>query len=467
MAMATRAGTTLSPAEFAVLKLRIPLYDWQIQMLEAFGAEIPTAVAVCNGGGKTAQIFAPAILWFLARFPRGQFIVTSGSARQLELQLYPSLTRFQRLFPEWVFLAGRGLRTPEGGFCTLFSTDQPGRAEGWHPKVDSTTDPVAIGVDEAKSVPESIFQAFDRCTRRFQLWGSSPGAPEGQFYRAFHEESSLYYSYQIASHDCPHISSDKRDRDLIKYGIEHPVYRSMHLAEFTEDSGMVILKPSDLKAALARPCRERPGGEQVAFCDFAAGGAENTLTVRRGNVVRLIAAWTEVDTMQAARQFVQLFLKHGLRSGEVWGDADGLGGPICDAIDELGEKSQARYRICRFHGGAAVSDEEAEGNYLNAAAECWFTGSREIARGRINLGDLDSDSFRQLTTRKAEWTDRGKLRNESKEKMASRGVKSPDRGDGIMGAIYCGAKRHGAVSAAEAQQAGHQRNEFASVPERF
>ena len=33
-------------------------------------------------------------------------------------------------------------------FALGFSTDQPGRAEGWHPKVGRETDPVFIIVDE-------------------------------------------------------------------------------------------------------------------------------------------------------------------------------------------------------------------------------------------------------------------------------------------------------------------------------
>lgn len=434
--------TILTPSEFAWFQLGMrSIYDWQIEVLEAIGLQErggpPVAVAAANGSGKTSNIVAPAICWFLSRWPRGQVVVTSGSFRQVEKQLWPALRVFQRKFPSWTFLQTE-LKTGEGGFALGFSTDDAGRAEGWHPKMNRDTDPVFIIVDEAKTVPDAVFEAFDRCTRVFQLWVSSPGKPWGQFYEAFHAHRKYFWTRKVTSMECPHIDPAKRARDLEKYGADHPLYRSMHDAEFTEDAERLVLSPDRLARAQDGQPPENRDGEVVAFCDFAAGRDENVLAIRRGNVARMHKAWVEKDTMQAAREFVFTLRALGIHAGQVWGDADGLGTAMIDAMAELG------YRINRFHGGQAATEPD---EYANLIGEVWHVGAREIERGRVNVGQLDPVTFKQLTTRKSEWAENGKLRVESKDKMRAEGRHSPDRGDALLGCIVCGSRLSGAMTA--------------------
>jgi len=425
--------TKLSPSEYAYFKLGMnSLYDWQIDCLEAIGLQdgeggLPVSLVAANGSGKTSNIVAPAILWFLARYPRGQVIVTSGSFRQVEKQLWPALKVFQNKFPEYRFLQTE-LKTKGGGFALGFSTDDAGRAEGWHPKISPEEDPVFIIVDEAKTVKVDVFEAFDRCTRLIQLWVSSPGEPRGHFYDSHHKAASDFYTKKVSSGECKHIDPKKREKDLRYYGEDHPTYRSMHLAEFTDVDGRFILSPGDLQRSLDSQPDKDETGRVVAFCDFAAGRDENCLAIRRGNSVRIIKAWVEKDTVQAAREFVRLFKENALKPHQIFGDADGLGIAMINDIAEAG------YHINQFHGGAKPRDD----NYRNAIAEAWHKGSAEIKRGLWNLGQLDQDTFEQMTSRKSEWAEEtGKLRCESKEKMAKQGIKSPDRADAIFGAMYC------------------------------
>jgi hypothetical protein len=201
-----------------------------------------------------------------------------------------------------------------------------------------------------------------------------------------------------------------------------------------------VLAPDKLTKALDGQPQEYTDGEVVAFCDFAAGRDENVLAIRRGNKARIIKAWVEKDTMQAAREFVHLCKVEGLQASQVWGDADGLGTAMIDAMAELD------FRINRFHGGIPSSEPE---EYANLIAEVWHVGAREIERGRVNLGVLDPITFKQLSTRKSEWNEAGKLRIESKDKMRAEGRPSPDRGDAILGCIACGSRITGAVRAGD------------------
>lgn len=447
--------TILSPSEFAWFQLgEKTLYDWQIECLESVGLQLeggpPTAIAAANGSGKTAKVVACAVLWFLSRYPKGQVVITSGSFRQVEKQLWPSLRVHRKKFGAWDFLQTE-IKTPEGGFALGFSTDDAGRAEGWHPKISNEVDPVMIVIDEAKTVPDAVFEAFDRCTRLIQLWVSSPGKPWGQFYEAFHALKKYFWTRKVRSDECPHIDPAKRARDLEKYGADHPLYRSMHDAEFTEDAERLVLAPDKLTKALEGQPKECTDGEVVAFCDFAAGRDENVLAVRRGNRARIVKAWVEKDTMQAAREFVHLCKMEGLQASQVWGDADGLGTAMIDAMAEIG------FRINRFHGGGPSSEPD---EYQNLIGEVWHVGCREIERGRVNLGQLDPITFKQLTTRKSEWSEAGKLRVESKDKMRAEGRHSPDRGDAILGCIACGSRITGAVRAGDLVTASADANGF-------
>ncbi len=48
----------------------------------------------------------------------------------------------------------------------------------------------------------------------------------------------------------------------------------------------------------------------------------------------------------------------------------------------------------------------------------------------------DKKLYTQLTTRKKEFTDDSKIRNEKKDKMKARNLSSPDRADALLGAIW-------------------------------
>ncbi|MCW1887698.1 hypothetical protein OKA04_23375 [Luteolibacter flavescens] len=434
----------LTPWQWAIARGR-ELYPWQIEALEAFGRGYPTAVATCNGAGKTTVLAGNAVDWFFWKHPRGKLVATSSSFNQLQNQTWPAL---ESRLPDFYSIrrgsAPLRIETPQGGEGTGFSTKEAGRAEGWHPTISPDVDPVMLLIDEAKTVPDAIWSAFDRCTLKYQLIISSPGPPSGRFFECFHSLRKYYWSRQVPSVECPHIAGWKRERDREIHGETSDIYRSMHLAEFTEGGEFLIITPLALRAALDLQTRSPHRGETVAFCDFARGRDENVLAIRRGNDVRIIDAWREKDGVQAVRRFIRLLKQEDPRndftsvpSGSVWGDADGLGGPMIDIFKDEG------FPINEFHGGQSALDPV---NYANLITEVWLQGVRKIERGNLHLGELDPDTFRQLTTRYLNYAKNGKKKVESKEDMAKRGVKSPDRADALLGAIMVGSHMSGAMT---------------------
>ncbi len=201
-----------TPLSFAEIILKTPVYDWQGKILFAIekGAALnrfKVAVVAPNGSGKSERLVAIAALRWLYRFPKGKVIVTSADSRQLDLQVMPALRKHSGVFRRWEFLS-RQVRTPENGFLNAFTTDESGRAEGHHSAPDT---PLLIIADEAKSIPEPIFEAIDRCSFNTLLLISSPGLMQGRFYNCFTSHRAEWLTFQVGLKDCPHVSQERID----------------------------------------------------------------------------------------------------------------------------------------------------------------------------------------------------------------------------------------------------------------
>lgn len=209
-----------TPIGFAELALGMQLYEWQDRGLTWFEAapmrRVKGSISTPNGGGKSERIVATLFLWWLFVHPQGKVVVTSKSALQLETQVAPAINKHRAKFDKWRFVEGR-VTTPTGGLGIMFVTDEFYRAEGHHPVGDIKDGPLLIIVDEAKSVPEEVFMALDRCSYQALLYVSSPGFHRGRFY-----ESQFFMQgferLRIGLLDCPHISQEKIDDLMAIYG---------------------------------------------------------------------------------------------------------------------------------------------------------------------------------------------------------------------------------------------------------
>jgi hypothetical protein len=418
---------------FAEVGLETPVYDWQARILGAIDKfalndRIKIAVSAPNGAGKSERVVGVAILRWLNRFPRGRVILTSADAKQIDFQIMPAVKKHASRFPAWEFL-GRTIRTHDNGFFLSFTTDEPSRAEGHHKNAHS---PLLMIIDEAKSVESEIFQAIDRCTYNVLLYISSPGLKTGRFYDAFtlHREQFLLLE-QVGLKDCPHIS-EERIRDVIEtYGEKAPFVRSTIFGEFMaeDEATPMAVNYERLMALLESP----PGAlisrhDYSAFCDFAAGGDENVLAIRSGNKLLELVAWRERDTTASVGRFIIEFRKHHLRASQIWGDAGGMGTPMCDMLSDAG------WPINRFDFGGKAGNSAV---YYNRGCEIWMKLSRMIEKGEIVLIH-DPTLISQLTTRKIFYDLKGRTRLEPKDDLRSRGVKSPDRADAVAGCFALG-----------------------------
>ena len=402
-------------------------YPWQTAVLaDIVPIGSRTALKAANGSGKTTSIVSSAVIWHATAFEKSTTVLTSGAWRQVRDQLFPAIQRHKGSLPGWEINAS-DFTAPNGSRCIGFSTDDPGKFEGWHAD-DHTKSPLLIIVDEAKSVKPEIFQAKSRCQPTRELLISSPGGSIGPFYDSFHKLSHLYNTHTVTSYDCPHISKEWINEQIEEYGIDHPLVRSMIFAEFMDmgEDGTVI-PLSVLERCLSTPIHPNTDFDVHAFCDFAAGGDENVLALRRGNVCKIIKAWRETNTMSGCGEFISLFNKLKLRPEYISGDAGGMGKVWCDRFDELG------WNINRVDFGAKPNNKAL---YFNRIAEIWGEGARMIENKEHILPQDDDILKQQLVSRKWDkYFSDGRLKLVSKDAMKKDGLHSPDRAEALLGCM--------------------------------
>jgi hypothetical protein len=261
---------------FAGSVLGIRPYNWQAKVLLSLESGNQTTAACCNNAGKTSTIFPAAALWVLLNFPKVRMVYLSATHKQVKEQFFANLFRFRfhQAFAGWTWNETE-LRTPQGGYITGRSTDTSGNIEGYHARPDS---PVAILVDEAKSVSEEIFEALSRCTATFRLYASSTGPAFGHFHSLFTSSSAYWRTYRIRSTDCPHIPHSQIDADREADGEHSSTFRIKHLSEFLYDSGESVISLEHVRALLDGPPAFEPG-PVGAFADFSAGGDESVFSI--------------------------------------------------------------------------------------------------------------------------------------------------------------------------------------------
>jgi hypothetical protein len=333
--------------------------------------------------------------------------------------MFPAIHAHAHRFKGWTFNDCEVV-SHNGSRILGFSTDEAGRFEGWH------NENLLVIADEAKTIGDDIFSAVARCQPTRLLLLSSPGGCSGYFYDAFNSKRKFFRPHSVTADQCPHISRAWIEEQIEKYGLDHPLVRSMIFAEFMsfgEDGAVIPLV--FVERLLAGPPVFAANGQVQAFCDFAAGGDENVLAVRRGNKVEIIAAWREKDTMRAIGRLIQHFKEQKLEPYQIAADEGGLGIAVCDRLAESG------WRVQRVNNGSPAKEPE---HYTNKGAEIWFEGRRKIERKEIILPN-DPALIAQLSTRMG-WPDsKGRLQVEPKDKMRSRGLPSPDRADAVLGAM--------------------------------
>ena len=397
----------------------------------------------CNGSGKDSIVISLTTVWFIWTNIRSKCIITSASWNQLQSQTEAYIRVLcQAINDELgrkVFVIKKMciLCVDTGSIIWLFTTDDPGRAEGHHPFIDYEDSKVMIIINEAKTVKDEIFGALGRCTYAYWLEVSTPGNTRGHFYTSCnharyypdpYKDSTEYYCFKVTSDMCSHISRNKIEFDKKELGEHSPLYRSRHLAEFTSLDESVIITLEQIEKCLALATDEYDIGSHTAGCDLAAGGDENTFYPFRNNVCVGREVFRATDTVVTQNFLMDIaFPKYGFdKSTAKYINADdgGIGRGIIDNIWAAG------WKITRVNNQSRPLRTDL---YGNTGAENWFNFKRLVEECIPILPKDDTKLRDQLASRYyRQHVTSGKTIAEPKKEAKSKGHGSPDRADGVV-----------------------------------
>lgn len=434
---------------------RVVLHDWQIQYMLDFAAgglsdERPfqSLVRACNGSGKDKYIIAPCVVWLCMAFIKARGVVTSSSGKQLDSQtcayidllcqeanrkIHPNVWKINYRYYECL---------DTGSPIECFATDEPGKAEGFHPLEFGRK--MGLFMSEAKSVPDEVNVAFNKCTGyTHRAHVSTPGLPLGHFFEYCSRSpyrkdiASIsdvdpidYIQYHVTAYDCTHLSKtyiEQMKRDL-PGGEGGAAFQSQVMAEFGTTDEMVVIPYTHIYKAVHRT--EKSIGwlsekYNIGGLDLSAGGDETVLSVRNGNKLLKVIPFKFDNTQDTVRFLEEKFKENNLvgPSCYIYADAGGLGKPI---IDQLRERGWHNIRYVLNQNKAF--DERV---YANRGSEMWFNFGKLLETGEIILVN-DDKMLRQLASRYYKITDKNKHQLESKLQARAKGHPSPDRGDSVV-----------------------------------
>lgn len=426
----------VEPLELAqILMPSVQFHAWQEKISADFGAAKSTqhdpyklCLCACNGSGKDAFVIAPFVVWFLTTRKNGLVVVTSSSGVQLTAQTETYISRmctsFNATFGREAFKVNKRHITclDTGSECRLFATDEPGKAEGYHPIEPGAE--MAVIINECKSVPDDILQALTRCTGyNFWLEVSTPGEPRGHFYQSW----KLYKNkIRVTSFDCPHKAASEIEEDKLRFGENSALFRSKHLALFTQFGGQFVVAMHKIETCREK-CKTQLGlkWELRAAIDVALsnGGDETVCYIAQGNKVIAELFLRSEDVTVVAKEIGHFLRQHKvpLSSTTIFIDDGGVGRAVWPLLQAQG-----------FTGVQRVLNQFRAfnpGEFANRGAELWFNGMRFIEENLLLLPD-DQLLIDQITERKYERSETsGKIRLESKADAKAEGRGSPDRAD--------------------------------------
>lgn len=310
---------------------------------------------------------------------------------------------------------------------------------------------ILIILDEAPGVPIPVWDGVEGMMSGVNvrlLCIGNPVERSGPFYQGC--RSSLTNTIQISAYDHPNVARQKviypkavapgwPEERRVAWGEDHPLYLSRVKGEFPDEGEDSLIPLSWVQAAVGREVVTK--GRTATACDVARFGVDETVI---GHVVGGLYEQLEMYTGKSTTRTAGRLVRWARQSDVLVIDDVGVGGGVTDTVmDEVTEQLSAREaeeKIMPVNAGARPtrdgSDEfddlgsEMAWTLREAFEESYkavMSGKDDPSKG-LSIPD-DDVLIEQLTSRRYDFTRKGKIKVESKKDMRARGEASPDRAD--------------------------------------
>lgn len=455
----------IDPVWFAEEKLRLSgdkfyLDEWQKELLESvadvYRAKIgqPTKV---NKGGKNqitiramhgpGKTFGTAAImhWFNYCF-EGRIVCTAPKEKQLHTRLWPAFRRILNRASD-DYKASTNILVEKtqitwGGNpdrCAVAETaSQPENLAGYH------DDYLLFLVDEASGVSEEMFPVIEGAistgTLVILILIGNPTKNQGTFYDSHCRPKVAQHYHQI------HVDLTKTtrvNREWVtrledKYGRNSPVVKVRCYGEFADTEEAQLLSLAWLTEALEREAQSDGTRPRLRITvDVADGGAdESIITVARigdynVEVVeqRAFSFPSSEAPVLTAEEAAKAFDEYGgsaANGDDIVVDSLGVGAGTAGTLIKMG------YPVVTYKGGEGSDDDSQWRNRRTQSYMCFRDAARDgtIAFGEKMAEDWDDFAAQCCSIKTVPGTERLE-ELETKKSMTRRGVKSPDRADGV------------------------------------
>lgn len=449
---------------------------YQLESLQSLADNHRFALRGPRGLGKTTTA-SLAVLWFaLTReyLERDwKILTTAGVLRHLTRALWPEIHK-------WAPRVRGGLYVPpvvDKQLLTASLQMKHGQAYGAVAKnpdliEGAHADEILILIDEAKSVPEPIWDALEGALTgeegQYALALSTPGQPAGRFYE-IHQGKHEDWAHRAVTHDeaiaAGRISRKWFDARAKSWGATSALFKQQALGDFAADDENAIVPLSWVETAFERwhawkeAGRPPVEGRRSYGVDVATAGADKTVIATRvgRHITRFeyMGSGTTTETVARVQGLIPDADK-ALRPIVV--DVIGVGTGVADRLDELA------YPVQRYVGSASTTqtDESGEFGFSNVRSAAYWHLRELLSPDNANpimlpprqelIADLTTPTWRVITGSPP------RIAIETKEDLVKRLGRSPDFGDAVAMAYWLDAMNVPLVVAPPSQRRLPRRN---------
>ena len=419
--------------------------DNQGPILESCANNQLTSVRSGHGIGKSA-VESWIIKWFMYSRPFPKVPCTAPTKHQLHDILWAELNRWNRdaadgsLF-EWTDERFYHKAHREEWFAVPRTAVKADALQGFH------AEHVFYVLDEASGVKDEIFEpvlgALSTEGAKLLACGN-PTQLAGWFFDSHNKNRAMYSVFHVDGRNSSRVSKQFVQMIIDMYGEDSDVFRvrvagefpkampdsfiSLDWVERNSEKVLLILSPQTIDIGIDVA---RFGDDESVICPLFDKHYQQKPEIYNHN-----------DTMQLTGRIVQMIERYNerynYRQTNVKIDCDGLGVGVYDRLKEVvkqrGWKNVKVYE-CHFGGKGGRLKTNDPVNFANSTGMMWGILREKLRHNSIVLW-YDNTQISQISNRKYRVNSDGEIELERKEDMKKRGLKSPDRADALVLALW-------------------------------
>ena len=396
------------------------------------------AIASGRGIGKSAFL-AWIALWLFTCVPSSTVIVSANTEQQLKSTTFPEIRKWATMAihanwfehnamslrpADWLVQSLKQTTAYDDAYwyiqARLWSEESPDAFAGVHSQRG-----MAVLFDEASGIPSCIWpvtQGYftDKTMHRLWVAISNPRNPSGAFFECFNANRDTWWNRTVDARTVDENDQALYQQIIKQYGSDSDEARVEVYGQFPRQGDQQFISRGEVDDAVAREVDTDPGAPLLMGVDPARfGDDEAVIAFRQGRNADVLPwrKYKRCSTAELASSCAEYIEKY--KPDGVFVEGDGVGGGVIDILREYG------YRVIEVTAGGGAENKEA---YTNHRTELW----RRI-RDWLPGASLPKDSglADDLAAPRYDYSLKGQLKLEPKDRMKKRGYASPNNADAL------------------------------------